>query len=269
MVRDRVLACRGGNLPSRLSYVERIGQRGTLDVGEGLRAGGVGEMGEGGSEILQQLFIRLLRIGPGFGVSTHVPALGQARARRAMQRPGGRAGSSQAEGHTDCETSRGGSEQQRSLATGIERGEVGRWGGSRGDLMKREMPHGSSHRGPGRVHGLRGQASFIRLADRAHWIERHAPGGPVMASGGRGRGGSWAGLVSAKAAGSSSERGPGAASAPCVDLPLHLFCRASASPKRAKEHAHGHHPWPARWRRAVHSHGPTSSRGSGSSATPE
>ena len=91
---DRVRACRGGNLPSRLSYIERIGQRGPVDISKGLRARGVVcEMREGGSEILQQLFIRLLRIGPAGAVSTHTHMyrswLGSRWARRAKHRAAG------------------------------------------------------------------------------------------------------------------------------------------------------------------------------------
>lgn len=83
------------------------------------------------------------------------------------------------EARTGCETSRRSSEQQHSPATSIERGEVGRWGGSRGDFDETgEMPHGSSHRCLGRVHGLRGQASFIRLADRAFTGSNGSAWGP-------------------------------------------------------------------------------------------
>ena len=112
---DRVRACRGGNLPSRLSYIERIGQRGPVDISKGLRARGVVcEMREGGSEILQQLFIRLLRIGPAGAVSTHAHmyrswASDGRDAQNTVQR--GDAMEARTGGHTGCETSRGSSEQ--------------------------------------------------------------------------------------------------------------------------------------------------------------
>lgn len=60
----------GGNVPSRVSYVERIGERGAVDVLEGVRARGLSvccEVREGCSEGLQQLLVRLLRIGAAGG----------------------------------------------------------------------------------------------------------------------------------------------------------------------------------------------------------
>lgn len=142
---DRVRACRGGNLPGRLSYIERIGKRGPVDISEGLRARGVVcEMWEGGSEILQQLFIRLLRIGPAGAVSTHahVPQLGlqvgatrKTRCSGVMRWRPGREDIPVAE-------HRGGALNSSAVWQRASR-EVrsGDGGGSRGDLMKREMPH--------------------------------------------------------------------------------------------------------------------------------
>ena len=68
IVRARLQSRWNGDVPSRVSYVERIGKRWTIDA-ERLGARSLGEVREGGSEVLQQLFIRLLRIGPGRQVS--------------------------------------------------------------------------------------------------------------------------------------------------------------------------------------------------------
>jgi len=52
-----------------VGYIERIGERGARGVVDGLRACGLCEVGEAGPEVLDELFIRLLRIGPAPAVS--------------------------------------------------------------------------------------------------------------------------------------------------------------------------------------------------------
>lgn len=83
IVRARVQGRRGGDVPSRVSYIERIGKRWAVDT-DGLGARSLSKVRESGSEILQQLFIRLLRIGPAEW-SAHVPELCWACALSARQ----------------------------------------------------------------------------------------------------------------------------------------------------------------------------------------
>jgi hypothetical protein len=52
-----------------MGYIERIGEGRARRVVEGLRARGLGEVREAGPEVLEQLFIRLLRVGPAPAVS--------------------------------------------------------------------------------------------------------------------------------------------------------------------------------------------------------
>jgi hypothetical protein len=52
-----------------MDYIERIGNGGARGIVNRVGARGLGEVGEAGPEVLDQLFIRLLRIGPATAVS--------------------------------------------------------------------------------------------------------------------------------------------------------------------------------------------------------
>jgi len=262
---QRIATGKHQNVPGGVGHVEGVGERGPLGAIERLRARGVGEVRKGGSEVLEQLFIRLLRVGPAQGGQLWVPQLG--REVGATRQPGRGSGSGAAGGRTGCETSLSSSAVMRWVSRSMERGVV--WGrrGSSGVLMERERCHTarsrSSHRYAG-PHAQRGQASFIRLAGRpaassaASSVQRPAPGRPALT-----------GLA----------RGPGR----CV-LRARAGCDEGSLPSAQKRRTN-RQAWPralraacCRCRRArrrspalplsrsacrgdrVHSHGPTSSR---------
>lgn len=52
------------NIPVGMGYIERISERGAGWIIDGLRARGSCEVRKGRSEVLEQLLVRLLRIGP-------------------------------------------------------------------------------------------------------------------------------------------------------------------------------------------------------------
>jgi hypothetical protein len=57
-----------------MGYIERIGKGRARWIVDRLRAGSLGEVRKAGPEVFDQLFIRLLRIGPAATVSSGTPA---------------------------------------------------------------------------------------------------------------------------------------------------------------------------------------------------
>jgi hypothetical protein len=103
-----------------LRYIERISERRASRVAERLRARGGRDMGERLAEVLEQLVVRLLGVGP---VRTSGKVQSSGKVLGATRTPQLVAGTreQQRATHTYCETSRSSPWQKGSVGMGIER----------------------------------------------------------------------------------------------------------------------------------------------------